>query len=394
MVTAGPPAAQVPTPEEPSPAGPKTPVAAGGRRPSPRIAQMKRTLYFLRQNTLAMVGLGIVLFFIFVALYSPFYPAPSESLQAYCGTYTGSGSGLLNSSGGCVTICTYDPTISAPPHPGCYPVPTTQPSIVAPTFTLAPWNPGPLPLGSLTVDPTGSQFFSILPGLVKGAPWSLGIAASVVLSGALIGLVLGAFAGFKGGLTDEAIMRFTDIFLSIPGLLLVLVVLAVFSIYVTTLFGRVELLVGAFVVTWWPFYTRIVRGQVLVTREQKYVEASKASGAKTGRLLFRHVIPNSIYPVFVQMSLDVGTIPLLLGAIIFLGYHVWPSTYFPEWGSISAYSVMILESEFLNCGISVGGCTFPWWQLLFPGLTVFLFAISVNFLSDGLRDALDPRLRR
>ncbi|HKS59377.1 MAG TPA: ABC transporter permease subunit, partial [Thermoplasmata archaeon] len=137
------------------------------------------------------------------------------------------------------------------------------------------------------------------------------------------------------------------------------------------------------------------RGQVLVTREQKYVEASKASGASTGRILRRHIIPNSLYPVFVQMSLDVGTIPLLIGAIVFIGYIIWPSQYFPEWGTIAAQSTSILEGQIVQCAALVGTqCLFPWWQVLFPGATVFLFAIAVSFLSDGLRDALDPRLRR
>ena len=194
-------------------------------------------------------------------------------------------------------------------------------------------------------------------------------------------------------------MRFTDIFLSIPGLLLVLVTLAVVGGDFPSLYGRLGLLMGAFVVTFWPIYTRIVRSQVLVTREQKYVEASRASGAKTGRILARHIIPNSMYPVFVQMSLDVGSIPLAIAGIVFLGFQIFPSQYFPEWGSMAANSVGVdtVQSFILYCQTasqSGTGCVFPWWQILIPGGIIFLFAISVNFVSDGLRDALDPRLRR
>jgi len=151
--------------------------------------------------------------------------------------------------------------------------------------------------------------------------------------------------------------------------------------------------ITSFAVTWWPFYARLVRGQVLIVREQKYVEAARASGASSGRIVTRHIIPNSMYPVLVSVSLDVGTIPLLTGAIIFIGIQIYPSIYFPEWGSITAVAALNVIGLFLG-QCETGPCILPWWQLFFPGLAVFLFAISVNFLSDGLRDALDPRLRR
>ncbi len=366
------------------------------KRPNPRIAQFKRTWYFLSRNTLAIVGLAIILFFIAVAAYSFFYPASSTQLNLYCGSYVGQGStGTNNLTGACIPVCTY-PSGSPPPGPNCYPTDPLEPDIVAPTVNLLHLSGGPLPLGSLA-GAGSNYFYSIYQGIVKGAPWSLGISAGIVSSGAGIGLMLGSVAGFKGGLVDEIIMRLTDIFLSIPGLLLVLVLLAVLGSSFTDLTSRILVLMGAFIVTWWPFYTRIVRGQVLITREQKYVEASRASGAGTGRLLFRHIVPNSLFPVFVQMSLDVGAIPLALGAIVFLGFHIFPSLYFPEWGSLSALSIQPIPDLLTKCFTeqSLGlTCNFPWWQLLFPGLTIFMFAISVNFLSDGLRDALDPRLRR
>ncbi|MGC2034900.1 MAG: ABC transporter permease, partial [Thermoplasmata archaeon] len=200
-------------------------------------------------------------------------------------------------------------------------------------------------------------------------------------------------AGYMGGYVEEVVMRATDIFLSIPGLFLVIVLEAVLSNDVTSLDGRIELLIGAFIVTWWPIYTRIVRSQVIVAREQKFVEAARASGARSGRIIGKHIIPNSLFPVFVQMSLDVGTIPLLIGTIVFLGFHLFPTPYFPEWGTLSALGVQSVESIFVQCHGS-STCTFPWWQVVFPSGMLFLFAISVNFLGDGLRDSLDPRLRR
>jgi peptide/nickel transport system permease protein len=354
-----------------------------------RLDQFRRTWHLLKQNTLAMIGLGLLLFFIIVALGSFFYPGPSQSMTLYCGTYL---SGATN----CVKVCTY----AAPepsPGAGCYLVSSFEKSLVPPTVTLAPFSIGPLPLGSLAPIPTDGLFYNIAAGLIKGAPWSLGISVAIVGAGALIGVLLGSLAGFHGGLVDEVIMRVTDIFLSIPGLLLVLVLLAVLSTVLgnsLSFLGRVGVLIGAFVVTWWPLYTRLVRGQALVVREQKYVEAARAAGAGSGRILRRHIIPNVTYPVLVQFSLDVGTVPLLLGVIVFLGFPIWPSTPFPEWGTLSAIAVENLETFVLDCATPGIACTFPWWQILYPGLTVFLFAISVNFLADGLRDALDPRLRR
>jgi peptide/nickel transport system permease protein len=365
-----------------------------GRRPSPRIAQLRRTLYFLTRNTLAMVGLGILVFFIGVAVYGILFDSESATqLTTYCGSYNGPGTSSTGPIVGCQNICTY-PVTSPPPAPNCYPTDYYDASLIGPTIDLAHLSGGPLPLGSLTISPTGSQFFSIYQGFIKGAEWTLLIAGGIVAAGASIGLLLGSVAGYKGGLVDEVIMRVTDIFLSIPALLLVLVILALWSSSLPSLWGRIGVLMAGFTITWWPIYTRIVRGQVLVTREQKYVEASKASGARTARILGRHIIPNSMYPVFVQMSLDVGAIPLLVAAIIFLGFQIFPTPYFPEWGAMAANAVPynVIAPLIVYCESAT--CYFPWWQVAIPGLIVFLFAISVNFLSDGLRDALDPRLRR
>jgi peptide/nickel transport system permease protein len=387
-----------PTPPKPG-ATPSAALIPKGRRPNPRIAQLKRTWYFLSRNNLALVGLGILIFFAVVAgssfLAGPHGP-PNDHLVLYCGTYAGLGTPTyIPLNGSCTLICTY-PSNMPPPSPNCYAVDQYSPGNVPPTFNLAHFSGGPLPLGSLTTVSDGNLFYSIYDGFIEGAQWSLAISVTIVGTGALIGLVLGAMAGYLGGVVDELVMRITDIFLSIPALLLVLVTLAALGPSFSTLPQRVGLLVAAFIIVWWPSYTRIVRGQVLVTREQKYVEASRASGAKTPRIILKHIVPNSLYPVFVQLSLDVGSIPLLIGGIAYLGFHIFPTIYFPEWGQMSAIAVQILPSQLTQCQIATAGapCAFPWWQLLFPGLVVFLFAISVNFLSDGLRDAFDPRLRR
>jgi peptide/nickel transport system permease protein len=477
---------------------PTSPAPSRAGRPHPRLDSYKRTWYFLRRNTLALFGLGVILFFVFVAIYATTQPLPYYSLNGYCATnyqnptiistqgstlvvggglangtyaYTVAGSGgyLPTPSHGtfrvdgsparvavvfhfgssaapdaasnqtppivaniqqygvtftedglpgevtwsvslnvttpnyCIApqkvICTY-PKGSAIPGPGCYETPTSNPSDIAPTLNLAKLSAGPLPLGSLTLSPSvPSGFFNVYQGLLRGSDWSLVISTSIVGGGALIGLVVGAVSGFYGGVVDEVLMRLVDIFLSIPQILFVIVVIAVITQTSSSLFGlseattRIFLLIMGFLVTWWPFYARVVRGQVLVVREQKYVESARAAGASRARIIRRHIIPNSVYPVFIQMSLDVGTIPLLIGVLIYLGFPIFTTSTFPEWGAMSANSVLQLQN-FLNTCTESTGCIVPWWQILFPGLVVFMFAISVNFLSDGLRDALDPRLRR
>jgi peptide/nickel transport system permease protein len=469
-------------------------------RPHPQLDSYKRTWYFLRRNTLALFGLGVILFFVVVAVYATTQPLNYYALDSYCATnssnptvltsavannsvpfpglangtyswslqpvsgYTGTpssgnvvvagkpqtitifftptkpattttagapSSGLTTSithfyavefleaglpvqttwkvamnytsPNNCLgvphTICTY-PAGSKVPGPGCYETPDQNPSDIAPTLNLAHFTTGPLPLGSLTLTPAiSNNFFSVYQGLLRGSDWSLLIATTIVVGGALIGLIVGAVSGFYGGVIDESLMRVVDIFLSIPQILFVIVVIAVITQNDSTFLGlgtdetHIFLLITAFLVTWWPFYARIVRGQVLIVREQKYVEAARASGASRGRIIRRHIIPNSVYPVFIQMSLDVGTIPLLIGVLVYLGFNIFSTPFFPEWGAISANSVVSLQLFLGTCTQSTG-CVVPWWQILFPGLVLFFFAISVNFLSDGLRDALDPRLRR
>ncbi len=360
-------------------------------RPHPQLAQLKRTWYFFSRNGLALAGLVIVLFFAVAFVYGLTYSASPTQLQEYCLT-----EGLAppgNCYIGFPTVCTY-PAGTAPPSPsGCYATPATYPAFVAPTVRVSPAQFGPLPFGSLATSGSTQYVYNLYAGLVKGTVWSLTMSVSIVGAGAVLGLVIGCVAGYYGGLTDEVLMRLTDIFLSVPAILLVIVVvIAASNLGVSGFSNRILLVIGAFTVTWWPLYARIVRGQVLVTREQKFVEAARASGARGGRVIRRHILPNSLYPVFVQMSLDVGTVPLLIASIVFIGFTTILPTHLPEWGSIAAVSTESLPSILSTCAI--GSCVVPWWQILFPGLALFLFAISVNFVADGLRDALDPRLRR
>ncbi|MFZ0892676.1 MAG: ABC transporter permease [Thermoplasmata archaeon] len=383
----------LPSPIPPVTVEPESPPAPilRTRRPNPRIAQMKRTWYFLRRNTLAMVGLGVILLFVGVAIYASTQTSIPYTVLT---TYSASEGVTCQQAQIENCVCTYFQGTVAP-GPNCYQTPQSYPAIIAPTFDANHFSGGPLPLGSLTTANPGTPlFFNVYDGLLRGADWTLTISITIVSIGAFIGLLVGSISGFFGGAVDEAIMRFVDIFLSIPQFLFVIVTVAALDglPFFSSFSARIGLLIMAFVITWWPFYARIVRSQVLVVREQKYVEAARASGASKGRIIVRHIVPNSVYPVFVQMSLDVGGIPLLLGALIYLNFPIFSTVYFPEWGSMSALSVTALTTFLDSC--QLGTCSIPWWQFTFPGLAIFLFAISVNFFSDGLRDALDPRLRR
>jgi len=395
------------------------PVRRRRTKPHPRLEQAQRTWYFFRRNTLAVIGLGIILAITGLAIYAVSSPIPWTSVPAWCSTDYGPSNGLSGYPGNytqiCPTsgpiICTYE--VSPPPNAASFcggvwykdivRSNISFPSIIGPTLSLSPFAPGPMPLGGLATS-SGSRLpiYNIAGMLERGADWSLMFSVSIVGLGALLGLLIGAIAGFYGGLWDEVLMRFVDIFLSIPTILFVIVVVAVLSIDIpgganAAAWVRIAAMILGFTLVWWPFYARLVRGQVLVVREQKYVEAALASGSPKRRTLLRHIIPNSVYPIFIQFSLDVGTIPLLIGALEFLGFGgvLFPSTPFPEWGAVSAYSVLDLNGDFLtSCYTAATGCVIPWWQLFFPGLALFFFAISVNLLSDGIRDALDPRLRR
>ncbi len=212
----------------------------------------------------------------------------------------------------------------------------------------------------------------VLTGVLLGAQISVRIGVIVVVVATLIGSLLGALAGYFGGPLDELVMRITDVFLAIPGLILALAVAAAL--------GRsLDTVMYALIVVYWPPYTRLVRGQALSVRENLYIEASRATGASELRVVTRHVLPNAISPILVQSSLDVGSVVLVAAGLSFLGIGAQAGT--PEWGLM----------------INRGFTFFPlvnWWQTAFSGLMIFLFVLGFNLLGDGVRDILDPRIRR
>jgi peptide/nickel transport system permease protein len=211
----------------------------------------------------------------------------------------------------------------------------------------------------------------ILARILFGGRTSLSLGFMVVLVAVAIGLPLGAIAGFFGGWVDEVIMRITDVFLSFPPMLLAIAIAAALG---PSFFNSML----AISIVWWPWYTRIVRAQTLSIKERAYIEAARGIGVRSVKIITRHVLPNVITPILVQITIDIGA-AILTGAVLsFLGLGVQPPT--PDWGKM----VDVGRAYMLVA---------PWFAT-FPGLCLFLVALSMNLLGDGLRDVLDPRTRR
>jgi peptide/nickel transport system permease protein len=214
-------------------------------------------------------------------------------------------------------------------------------------------------------DQVGRDVFS---RVLFGARVSPVIALFVLLIASVIGIPLGVLAGYAGGAGDEVIMRVTDVFLAFPPLLLALA-------FATVLPANLTSLTIAIAITWWPWYTRLVRGQAASVAGRPYLEACRALGIQSWRILLRHVLPNSVTPLIVQVSLDFGGVILAASALSFLGLGAQDPT--PDWG------LMVAEGQ--------NYFTTQWWVVTFPGLAILLTALAFTLLGDGLRDVLDPR---
>jgi peptide/nickel transport system permease protein len=206
--------------------------------------------------------------------------------------------------------------------------------------------------------------------ILYGGRISLSIGIFAALVGTSIGSLLGALAGFYGGRLDNFIMRITDIFFSIPSLPLLIIL----SAYANSAIPFMILIIG--LLSWMPT-ARVVRGTVLSIREEEYIVATRMVGLRDGRIVLRHILPNAMAPIIVGATLGVGGAIILESSLSFLGLGVKPPT--PSWGNMlqDAQSTMSTKP----------------WLTIFPGLTILITVLAVNFLGDGLRDALDPKLR-
>jgi peptide/nickel transport system permease protein len=210
----------------------------------------------------------------------------------------------------------------------------------------------------------------LLSRIMAGARISLGVSAAVLALAMSLGVGLGLVAGFCGGWLDETVMRTTDVFLAFPRLVLAIAIAA-------TLGPGLSNTIIAIALSWWPWYTRLVRGQLLSLREQEFVLAAISLGAGTRRTLLRHLLPNVATTITVQASIDIGYAILATASLSFIGLGAQPPT--PEWGAIIAQA----RSYMIDA----------WWYPTFPGLAIFLAVLGFNLLGDAIRDAFDPRLR-
>lgn len=243
---------------------------------------------------------------------------------------------------------------------------------------VAPYDPIKLNMANSLQPPSRAHVLGtdhvgrdILSRILFGAGISLRVGLMAVGTIAVIGVPLGLVSGTAGGFVDTIIMRVADVFLAFPQLVLALAI-------ATALGGGMQNVVIALAIAGWPWYARLVRGLALSVREEAYIEAARVSGASWAQIIWRHILPNSIGPVIVQASQDMGYTILLAASLGFLGIGVKVPT--PEWGT------MINEGRayFMD----------QWWVSGFPGLAIMLTVLGFNLLGDGLRDVLDPRMRR
>jgi peptide/nickel transport system permease protein len=240
------------------------------------------------------------------------------------------------------------------------------------------YSPIPAPPSAGHIFGTTQGQYDIFYGVIWGTRTAFTIGLAVISSILVIGLTLGSISGYFGGRIDEIIMRVTDIFMAFPSLILAMALTIALHPGVTTI-------MIALITVSWPPYARLVRGDILSVREEDFVKASRGVGSSHLRIIMRHVLPNSIYPVLIMASLDIGAVVLSAAALSFLGLGV-PEGY-ADWGQMISFSRNWI----------VGTSTNPfayWYTVAIPGFFIFLFVLGWNLLGDAFRDILDPRLSR
>ncbi len=211
----------------------------------------------------------------------------------------------------------------------------------------------------------------ILSKVIYGCRISLISAMVTVLFALLIGSFLGAIAGGIGGWVEETIMRITDIFLSFPPLLL--------AICITALMGAsLRNAQIAMILSWWPWYTRILRGQAVGIKERQFVKSAEAIGTSRWKIIFKHIVPNCLPPIIIQASLDMGSVIMTLASLGYLGLGAQAPS--PEWGlMVNTSKTYIMQAP---------------WYTVFPSLAIFVTVLVFNLIGDGLREVMDPRTRK
>jgi peptide/nickel transport system permease protein len=248
-------------------------------------------------------------------------------------------------------------------------------SLLAPL--IAPYDPLALGLGDEYLEPSAEHPFGtdelgrdVFSRVIFAARYDLGLALVTVVLASAIGVIVGTVSAYAGGLLDTVAMRIVDVMFAFPAFLLGLALVAFLG-------PSISNIVLVLAVTHVPRYARLIRGSVLTVQRREFVEAARVTGAGPAAIVARHVLPNSIAPIVVYATLDLGIIITALAGLSFLGVGIQPPT--PDWG-------LMLTTARNNLAVAP-------WTAIFPGLAISLTVVGFNFMGDGLRDALDPRLR-
>ena len=215
----------------------------------------------------------------------------------------------------------------------------------------------------------------MLSRIIHGTRISLAVGVSSVLLALFVGVPLGLIAGYAGGRTDAAVMRLMDLILAFPIYLLAIILMVIFA-PTAGILGTIKV-TGAIAIVRIPIYARLVRGSVLSIKEKEYIEASRALGVRTGSMLLRHILPNCMAPIIVTTTLGIATSIIVEATLSFLGLGTQPPT--PSWGWDLKANISFIQANV--------------WLSLFPGLSIFVTVLGFNLFGDGLRDALDPRMK-
>jgi peptide/nickel transport system permease protein len=299
------------------------------RNAHPRLREVQYTLYRIFRNPSAVIGIALLSVFVLVAVFAPQIAPPPNAHNPYM-----------------------------MPHKG---------------YSATPKPPGPTHFFGTT-----SGQYDIFYGVVWGTRTAFKIGLFVVCIAGFIGVSLGAIAGYYGGLIDEILMRITDIIWAIPTLVLAMAIVVAF--------GRgLDKVMIALAMVQWRAYVRVLRSEILTVREQDYVLAAKTMGVSDWKIILRHILPNSIYPVLIMASMDMGSMVITAAFMSFIGLGA-PMGY-ADWGQMTA-----LARNYI-----VGPPEDPlkfWYTIAIPGGCIVLFVLAWNLIGDALRDAFDPKQRR
>ncbi len=303
-------------------------------------------------NPLSVLGLIIVSFFILVAAFAPVLAPP---LDAASDPYLIPRDGFSPEPKPPGTEWRREP----PPVPGWYQIVSGKDYWVH-------------------IMGTASGQFDIYYGIVWGSRTALFVGVFITAITVIIGIIVGALSGFYGGLIDDGLMRATEIFMAFPFLLAAMTLSAI----LVPIFGRsIWPATIALIVFGWMTYARVIRAEIFSTKERDYVLAARVIGARDSRMLFKHIIPNAIYPIVILASMRVGDYVLSFATLSFLG--VGTDIGYADWGQIISFArdwIMSLNKH--------------WYIVFFPGMALLLFGLGWNLLGDALRDIMDPRLRK